>query len=480
MRNIINILKKNFKNEIVNGIFWNFFGNILARTSNLVVSIFVAYFLTKDEYGQLGFLKSTLGTFVIFGTFGFSLSATKFYADEKYSMKLKDYGLVLRVFSSVISVFFAGLLFIFSEDISVNMGGGVELNIPLKITSISLLFLSLNSVQSGMLLGLKKFKNTAKAISISSLLAAVITVFLTKYYKLNGYALGMGIGALLNWLICFYYLKKFTIVGLHSVNNAKEIIYDILRISLPAVLSGIIVMPVTWYSNYLIINTENGLESLGSYNAVYNISAISLAIINIFSQSLLPFAIKNFNTTENKRFEMVNYYTPFLIGVFLSLPLILIPEVVFLVYKNKYSGHEIYLITILIGISTIIISQRQGIAKNFIASGKMWISFWGNLFWGAILIVSLMFLRKFGALGYALSFLVAYFFNSLVFIPLYVKLKLVNRYLIYSRDTLYIVFTILISVAISLKLDIYMRIISLLFIYLFYINYYYKKIRILL
>jgi O-antigen/teichoic acid export membrane protein len=73
---------------IAASVFWNFFGNILARTSNLLVSIFVAYFLTKAEYGQLGFLRSTLNTFVIFGTFGFGVAATKFFADAKYKDKV--------------------------------------------------------------------------------------------------------------------------------------------------------------------------------------------------------------------------------------------------------------------------------------------------------------------------------------------------------------------------------------------------------
>ena len=64
--------------RMARGAFWSFSGTAIAKLLILIAGMLVANILGKEHYGELGIVRSTISMFVIFGTAGLGLTATKY------------------------------------------------------------------------------------------------------------------------------------------------------------------------------------------------------------------------------------------------------------------------------------------------------------------------------------------------------------------------------------------------------------------
>ena len=472
----MNRLSPILKNEIVFNVGWNFLGNILSKFAILITNIIIAFIFTKEEYGLSGFIRSNINLFITFGAFGFGIAATKFMAQTKEKEERCEYAAIIRIASSIPALLISLICFFFAGKIAL-YANNLEIESSIRISSIAILFLALNSVQIGLLNGLRLFKVLANITFSSSFVTAVATIFSSQIWRVEGYSIGLVIGALFSWMYSLYHLKKLDMLNntlkYFSKNSAKKYL-DVLRISVPAIISGISILPANWFSNILILRAFDGARKFAVYNAAFNITVFTTLIIGIIGQVLLPYAISKYSEKDT-RFENINYYLPWLIGVVLSIPMMLVPELFSLVYGNKYIGEEFNKTIIFLAFNNILISQRQGISKNFIVSGKMWISFWGNTFWGIILVLILYNIEIKSSTYFAFAYFVAYLGNSIIILPVYIKMRLFEKQYILSKLSLVIIIISFLALALALFCPFAIRIISLIILIIVMIYYILKK-----
>ena len=108
---------------------------------------------------------------------------------------------------------------------------------------------------------------------------------------------------------------------------------------------------------------------------------------------------------------------------------------------------------------------KQGINRMILTNDLLWWGVYENLFWTSILLLlSWVLIPKYGAIGLALSFTLAYLVDLLTIMPFYYFKKLIPKSLFFSPEI--IIFGIIFisgSLCIYLELNIYVRILLLIF-----------------
>jgi O-antigen/teichoic acid export membrane protein len=203
--------------------------------------------------------------------------------------------------------------------------------------------------------------------------------------------------------------------------------------------------PVVLICNSLLIQYHvNGYYELGIYNATYNFSQLGAILIGVIGQVFYPLAMKNFGK-GNKKFDFYNIIHSYLIGIVIFVPILILPDLFIRTYGYKYSVSSSYTTLIFVCLFSIIISHRQGIARNFVAGNFMWFSVFSNLTWAiSTIIFCYLFVNK-GSEGRAIAFFLGYIINSIIFIPFYINKKLITPKLIFEYFHALILFLIFFS-----------------------------------
>lgn len=442
------LLEDSLQSKITKGILWSFLGTFISKGLMLLSFILVARFLSVEEYGQIGVLRNTITTFAAFSVMSFGVTATKYLAIYKDTSPIRAERILTftRMFVFISSLLISILVFAFSDYITSTMLDKEALSFDVKITAFAIFFTALNGYQNGLLSGLEKFKELSYINIFNGLLSFPILISFTYFWKVNGVIIGITIISFLTWVMSAYYvnysMKKHKLK--YRFNDMWKEIEVVKDFSLPSFLSGLSIAPAILTTNLILAHQENGYYQLGIFNATYFFSIISKTLNGIVGQVIYPYSMQQFDK-NNKKFEYFNIISPWVIGILLNLPLIVFPEILVMFFGSKYDTEDFKISVILVALFSIIIAHRQGISRNFAAANLMWWSVIGNLFWGLTLVIFTLYLSKYGSIGLAISFFIAYALNTLVFLPLYINKNLVDKKLLISIYSLLIWMLLFIS-----------------------------------
>jgi len=180
---------------------------------------------------------------------------------------------------------------------------------------------------------------------------------------------------------------------------------------------------------------------LGLYSAVIIFSTAIQLFNGSISNALLPLLLSKTEVITPKK-EFFNYFGSWVISIFLSLPLLIFPEIVSFFLGSNYNLEQIRPVLLLSAISTLIITNRSGISRDLIIKNKMWLSVFSMGQWAITTLLVFYFLRDLGAIGFAISFLIGYVSNYLIMLPLFIRLKMSPSKLFYNR-WIFIIWTII-------------------------------------
>ena len=480
------INKSNFVKKILNGAFWLALGTFLSKVLLALAYIVLARIVSAEEYGKYGMLKSTIDNFLIFSSMGIGLTTTKYISENKTENPDIASGILgtSQILVLAIGLIVALTLNLFSEPIAVKMLNSVQMQSLLIIVSFILVITSLNGVQLGALLGLQSYR----AVSFANIIqGGLLFVGITVGGYINGVK-GAIIGNLIA-LICVsifihFMLKKecadFGIVA--TLKKWKIHAKTIYKFAIPASLSTFITAPTIWVLNTMLVRSPNGYEQLGIYSAVIVFSSAIQMLNGTLSNVLLPiFLSKETEITPKK--EFINYFGSWYIAILVALPLLVFPEIVSFIIGNSYNKQVVLPVVSLSLMSAIIISYRQGISRDLIMKNKMWLSAGNTVQWSLTTVCAFLFLEKYGAVGFALSFTIGYCSHLILFMPYIIKLKISPPSIFYNIRVVYAWLILLAIVYINLKIQGSQRIIltSISLLLLFYClksiykNYVYKK-----
>lgn len=400
------------------GAFWSLAGSVVSQGLMLLATIVIARILGKVEYGELGMIRSTVSMFAVFAGFGLGMTATKYIAE----FRKKDPSKTGKIIG--LTTLFAGgtgglisiIILIAAPYLSEHSINAPHLVNEIRLGAVMLFFSALNGAQTGTLSGFEAFKTIAKVNLISGILAFPIQIVCTLLLGLQGSVIGFGLNFLIMWALNFIAVRR-------EANKAGIIIqfrhaWDewsvLLRFSLPALLSGILVAPAMWACNALLVNRPHGYEEMALFDAANQWRNAILFIPAILAQIALPMLSAHVN--EKRQFNKIlivniklNAFVSFLIAGIIALLSLFI--------MNSYGpgfaeGAEVLII---LAFSAVLVAVNNIIGQAIASKGKMWAGFSLNLIWSVVLLISTSYFLKLdlGAKGMALGLLVSYSLHTI-------------------------------------------------------------------
>lgn len=458
--------KKNLKGKLIYGFFWNFISAVASQGFPLIASIITARLLGTYGYGQLGMINSTVVLFATFAGLGLGTTATKFIA-QFHQTDPERTGRIIgltNLFGLISGSLICIILFIIAPWLATNMLAAPELITELRIISLLLIFNTLLGVQSGTIAGFGAFKNLARIAIIQGIIASVLTITGVYLFGLIGAVTALVINSAIN-LILFRIsirnlVKEFKIkVNYLKSWKEKNIIWEL---SLPTMLSGAMVGPVVWIANIIIINNPGGYAQLGLFNAANQWKSVLSFLPIVIGGVLLPMVSANINK-ENKALETVNVLASWIVVIIIALPLISFPEIIALFYGQDYSSIVFLQSISLIMLVSCILSYKEGIGRKLIAKNLMWWGFLSNMLWAILFLGSIIIFKSFGSLGLALSYIISYSVNTLIFVPFYLSKRVVPKNLLISSEVFLIWIVLIMQTILAiLNINLWIRFISLL------------------
>lgn len=412
------IFKTDIGRRFINGASWSLFSSIVSQGLMVLASIVAARILGKLQFGELGMIRSTVNMFSVFAGFGLGLTATKFISEYR----INDIGKTGRIIGlTIIFAVIIGLLISFSIILLAPMLANKTINSPnlvleIRLGAVILFFTSINGALTGILAGFEAIKSIAKVNFFVGIFSFPIQIILTLKWGLEGSIIGFGLNffilSIFNILTVYKICRKFGVIILFK--NAFDEFSIIYKFSLPALLSGLMVSPVTWACNAVLVNKPNGYSELAVFDAANQWRSSILFIPLALSQIVLPLLSDSENNASFKKIIKLNIVFNLIISLILSLILSLFSLLIMSSYGPSFIIGQPVLIVL--AFSAIFISINNVIGHAIVSKGNMWVGFLFNFIWGMILLIcTYIFVNLgYGAIGLAYSFLISYIFHTLI------------------------------------------------------------------
>lgn len=400
--------------------FQYFLSLIIVRVITALNGIFLARFLLSEKFGIFSNINQLAILLTFFASFGLPTVITKFIAQAKEDKELlnKTFNtaqiLILLTTAIVIIIYFFSCPFLANKIY----------NKPFLIKYLYfiiflLLFLTLNNFWIGVLQGLKIIKAISLINILYNFLSLPLILFLVRKYEISGGIWAFTIANFFGSLLFLATVKKYFSL---KFDFHKNIAKDILSLTFPAFLSGLVMMPAMW-----LVTTRLGVKKDFSEVAYFNIAntffQFLLFVPIAIGMPLTPTIAENVNDQEKiKRLlnKIINYLN-------ISLFILLLP---FLIFSSKiinllYGSHYLPATESFIFVVGAIIPTAIGYILGYylLGTGKMWLAIFFNAVWFILFVGSTFFFTyKFGALGAGISFYVAYLSQALLMVFYFKKL----------------------------------------------------------
>jgi O-antigen/teichoic acid export membrane protein len=408
------------RRRLAGGMFWTTIGSLVGQGIVAIGSVILARILGKEGFGRYGILQSTIGMFSVFAGLSMGYVASKHVAESVVTDQEKTgrvVGLSLLVAGLAGLLVTAGLM-VAAEPFARRFLGGDDLAGPLRIAAPILLFGAVTGVLRGVLAGLEEFR--AQNLLVTAM--AVVTVCLTTLGAwlagLAGAMWGSMIGTALTLLgLIVIYRRSLGRAGIpvyfHSTWQERRVLWTL---AIPALLSGIMVAPVVWVTNAILVNSAGGYGEMGLFNAANQWRTILMYIPTIVLTPLLPIMTQLHATGQYQQLRRVLVRTVGLsVGAVgcLALGFSLFARQIMHLYGSGFeAGTDVFY---LIMIVSILLSAGMVVGGLLSSTGAMWTGFLFNSVWAAAMIgTALVAVPRHGAFGLALAYAISYTIHTAI------------------------------------------------------------------
>jgi O-antigen/teichoic acid export membrane protein len=402
--------------RFVVGVFWSMAGTVITQVLQLAAIIFVARWLGKARYGEIGIVQSTVGMLGIFVGLGLGLTAVKYISelreqDPARAGRIASLTMTVALISGTIVT---AALILASPWLASRTLGSPPVSRPLAIGAGLLFFGEVNGVQGGILSGLEAFGALARVSLWAGLCSVPIIITATWLGGVNGAVLGLVVSAALNCVLTHLTLRhEASQAGIPFSHFGTWEEHSVLwKFSLPAFLAGAAVTPATWACDALLVNQPRGYAEMGVFSAADQWRTAVLFLPGIVSRVVLPILSSHSNESAEDFSRFSNTLEAgYAAGVLAAFPLIAAlsfgGSLVAKVYGADFTGLRYPLAGVLFAGGIMVIAQPIGLSVQ--AKGAMWLGFAFNLSWGLFLLGSFyFFLLRRGAWGLGLAYASSY------------------------------------------------------------------------
>jgi O-antigen/teichoic acid export membrane protein len=285
-----------------------------------------------------------------------------------------------------------------------------ELATPLRIAAPVLLLGALSATQYGALAGLEAFRGIALSSAQANLILLLTMIAGAWWWGLPGAVVSLVAGALMTWLFQQRVLLRAARENGLALGQRQPTQWGVLwNYSLPAVFSGIMIGPVNWLCNAMLVNGPQGYREMGAYHAGSQYLTALLFIPIVLSQAVLPMLSERFGANDQTR-AMKLMLLSVKINALVVWPLVAIGSLLspWLMRLCGPSFEEAWPTLVVCLLNAGILSLLTPISQVLAATGRMWTGFLMNTGWAIAFILFTWLLVDRGALGLAMARLIAY------------------------------------------------------------------------
>ena len=444
--------KFNFENPVVkkmvSGMVWNVSGTVLSNALMMVASIVTARILGVDQNGEYSVINSTVLMFSTFAGLGLGITATRFVAEYKNNNKEKCGRIIgmTNIVGLTSGCLMAIVLVIVAPWLASEQLNASHLKSGLILSSILLITNTINTIQNSILSGFEEFKKIAKLSIVQGVIAFPSYIGFTYLFNVNGLIIGQIIVSCI--MLVLFEIENVKTAKQYSIHrdfrNVNREFGIMWRFALPSMLSNVMIGPVIWMGNTFITTTANGYFELGIFNAANQWRTVLIFLPTAVGRVILPLIVAN---KGNFRLEQINILFGWMIVNIIAIPILAAPELIAWLYGSEYSGQALNVSLLMVVLICCILSYKEGIARNLVSNNLMWWGFLSNALWGVTFLGLLWGIRSWGAIGISVSYLVAYFVTTVVFVPFYMRRKVVCRSLLISKEVVFMWVTLFIQMA---------------------------------
>jgi O-antigen/teichoic acid export membrane protein len=271
-------------------------------------------------------------------------------------------------------------------------------------------------VQQGVLAGFEGFRAIAIVNITRGIGTLLLTIPLVYFWRVEGAFAAMGLAGAVAYGMSLFQVAAVT--KAHGIPRARMLDWEHGRVlwtfSLPTVLAGVLVSPVTWLASLWLSRQAHGYAELGLFGAANQWRLAISFIPAILAQPLLPL-LTSLGEGRRKSFERLVIFSAVLnggvavlagAGVLVSIPLIS------MIYGKSFAGLSSVLIPLLV--AGVFCCAATPIGEALASEERMWLGFTLNLIWaGCLLTLAHFAIPAMGARGLAYSFLGAYSLHML-------------------------------------------------------------------
>ncbi len=395
------------------GVAWSFAGAAISQGLSLVASIIAARMLGKVAFGELGIIVSTVGMFGVFAGFGLGVTATKYVAefrdtDRARAGKIIGMSWMVTVGTAIAT---AALLFFISPYLAVHTLNAPHLVEELQIGCALLFFNAVTGAQTGTLAGFEAFRTIARVNFLRGLVSFPLIVGGVYFGGLRGAILGYvataALGSLFNYIALRTKAQEAAVpITYRCIGSEFHILWSF---SLPAVLAGSMVAPVTWVANALLVNQPNGYAEMGLFNAATQWRTALMFIPGVLGQTLIPIMSHTLGLSDSKSVKKTLLAAIGINGLAVIFPGAILAGLSPLIMEQYGAGfRDGWPVLIACLITAGLVASASPAAALITASGKMWIGFVMNLGWAVVFLSGVWLMVKWGATGLGMAYAISY------------------------------------------------------------------------
>lgn len=419
-------VKNKALSDLVSYSFWSVVGSLISKFLLFVVWVFVARILGDEAYGEFSSIRSTTFLFSDFVAMSLAIAANKYVAQHfgRNNEKTETLMGTLLSVSAVSGLVMFCVLFFGADYIAGRIMEAPQLTGLLKATSVVLLVSMINNCQQGILRGFGEFKTIAKINLVQIAFSFPVYIAATYFYGVTGAVCAY---IFYNVVICvitqFYISKSCRVNGLrvkYGFRGAE--VESVLYFMAPYFVSVLASMAGQWYNEMRLVSLGSyGFAQMGYYTVSNNVQLILMTAINIICMPYVSVLSKYSGGKDGRILEKLNMTIPIYMGAFLSVPCLLVPELLSVVYGPQYSNPDVYAITVVMTLYTVLIVYKHSLSRLAAVYEKQMLYLCNMLVLTVIMIAGFYYYRNLGALGLATVNAAAYIISSILFAPLYVK-----------------------------------------------------------
>jgi O-antigen/teichoic acid export membrane protein len=399
--------------RLARGAFWSLTGAVISRGLTLASSILVARILGKVGFGELGIIQSTVGMFATFAGFGLGLTATKYVAEFKQKDPVRA-GRILALSTSVTiaTSAIAALMFLaLAPWLASRTLAAPQLTGLLRISSIMLFLGAVTGAQGGALAGFEAFRRIAWVNLASGLAAFPLMVGGAYAGGLDGALWGLVASYGVNWALNQWAVRREAArAGVPiALAGAHQELGKVWAFSFPALLASVMVGPVNWFCNAILVNQPNGYAEMGIFSAANQWFGALLFLPGVLGQVVLPALSERVGASDMANSAKV-IRVSIVVNLATVLPLVLALSLASVWVMGLYgqSFKTGWLTLVLVLFTAGLLAVQQPVGQMIAAAGRMWLGFAMNIGWALVFVLLTLTWASKGAAGMAAARLVAY------------------------------------------------------------------------